>query len=73
MSSTPSNKATPAATPERAATSPQPRQGGNPFAEQAERRQQAMAAESERHATHTAHVEPGNIPIRQPSKTRNGA
>lgn len=71
MSSTPSNKT--AATPERAASSPQPHPAGNPFAEQAERRQQSMAAESERHATHTPHIEPGNIPIRQPNKTRNGA
>lgn len=50
---------------------------GNPFAEQdraqAEKREQAMAAESERQSASRAHVEQGSAHIKQPDKSRNGA
>lgn len=46
---------------------------GNPFAAQAEKQQQAMAAENERQAVALGHVDQGSAHIKQPDKSRNGS
>jgi hypothetical protein len=50
-----------------------PNPPGNPFAAEAEQRQESMAAESEQHATQTPHIDKGNTHIKQPDKSRNGS
>lgn len=46
---------------------------GNPLAAEAERKQKAMASESESHVADTPHINQGSAHIKQPDKSRNGA